>query len=174
MKNNSILSPELIATIHAQIRIDWLGKHGVRHWARVYEIGMRLSAKTGAQRQVIELFALFHDARRFNEHTDPQHGPRGARLARDLRPTFFPHLDEPEFSLLFQACSLHTSADNHEDITLQTCFDADRLDLGRVGIVPDPHLLCTAGARTPQMIDWAYRRSIEGVVPDNPLGRSIV
>ncbi|MFW2366902.1 MAG: hypothetical protein ACN4GW_10825 [Desulforhopalus sp.] len=170
MKNSSILSPELIATIQAQIRIDWLGKHGARHWARVYEIGMRLSAKTGAHQQVIELFALFHDARRFNEHTDPQHGPRGAALARDLRPTFFPQLDEPEFSLLYLACSLHTSAASHSDMTVQTCFDADRLDLGRVGKVPDPQYLCTDAAKDSRILDWAYKKSVEGGIPDNILG----
>ena len=34
--------------------------------------------KTGANLAVIELFALFHDSQRHNEHTDPDHGKRGA------------------------------------------------------------------------------------------------
>jgi uncharacterized protein len=45
------------------------------------------------------------------------------------------------------------------DITVLTCWDADRLDLGRVGIRPAAHRLCTDAARDPAMIEWAYRRS---------------
>jgi uncharacterized protein len=32
---------------------------------------------------------------------------------------------------------------NSNNITVQTCWDADRLDLGRVGIKPDPKRLFT-------------------------------
>jgi hypothetical protein len=39
------------------------------------------------------------------------------------------------------------------------------LDLGRVGIVPDPKYLCTAEAKTPSCIEQAYKRSI-GSRPD--------
>ncbi len=46
------------------------GYHGVVHWARVLENGMRLAAETGANPRVVTLFALFHDARRLNEGRD--------------------------------------------------------------------------------------------------------
>jgi uncharacterized protein len=59
------------------------------------------------------------------------------------------------------------------DITVQTCFDADRLDLGRVGKIPDPRLLCTDAAKDPKTIDWANQRSVSGYVPDNYLARSL-
>lgn len=38
------------------------------------------------------------------------------------------------------ACNQHTVARTHGDITVQTCFDADRFDLARarIGKVPDP------------------------------------
>ena len=170
MDNDSILHPKLIETVQIQVKIDWLGQHGIRHWARVYEIGMRLARQTGANPKIIQLFALFHDARRFNEHNDPQHGHRGAELAKRLRNTLFPELNELELDLLHQACSLHTSAATHHDKTVQTCFDADRLDLGRVGKVPDPQFLCTDAAKNRLMRDWAYRRSIEGQIPENVLG----
>jgi uncharacterized protein len=51
------------------------------------------------------------------------------------------------------------------DITIQTCWDADRLDLGRVGIVPDPARLCTVAARDPDLIRWAIERSRDGCTP---------
>lgn len=172
MKMDSIISQELITAIQAQVRIDWFGKHGIHHWARVYEIGTKLAGQTGANRDVVQLFSVFHDAGRFNEHEDPQHGPRGAKLASQLRAFFFPELQEKEFTLLHQACSLHTSAATHHDITVQTCFDADRLDLGRVRKVPDPLYLCTDAAKDPRMLGWAYRKSVEGWIPENILGES--
>ena len=46
------------------------------------------------------------------------------------------------------------------DLTVQVCWDADRLDLGRVGIEPIPEKLCTEPARDSKMIAWAYRRSL--------------
>jgi uncharacterized protein len=170
MTKKSVISRELITAIQAQVRIDWFGKHGISHWARVYEIGMKLAGQTGANRDVVELFSVFHDAGRHNEHNDPQHGPRGAMLAGEFHAFFFPELKEKEFILLQQACSLHTLAASHADITVQTCFDADRLDLGRVGKVPDPQFLCTDAAKDSRMLDWAYSTSIKGWVPDNIVG----
>jgi uncharacterized protein len=46
------------------------------------------------------------------------------------------------------------------DITVQTCRDADRLDLGRVGQTPRVEKLCTEEARDPVFRDIAYRRSL--------------
>ena len=51
------------------------GDHGVAHWARVLENGLRLAEQAGAHLEVVRLFAVLHDARRVNEHTDPDHGP---------------------------------------------------------------------------------------------------
>ena len=53
------------------------GYHGVVHWARVLENGQRLAERTGAKLEVVTLFALFHDSRRMNEHSDFGHGHRG-------------------------------------------------------------------------------------------------
>jgi uncharacterized protein len=51
------------------------------------------------------------------------------------------------------SCRIHNGADRQDEPTLAVCLDADRLDLGRVGIVPDPARLSTARAR-----DIARRR----------------
>ena len=50
--------------------------------------------------------------------------------------------------------------------TIQTCWDADRLDLGRVGITPDPSWLCTEAAKRPEVIAWADGRARFGLVPE--------
>jgi uncharacterized protein len=39
------------------------GDHGVAHWARVLENGLRLAEETGANVEVVQLFALLHDSR---------------------------------------------------------------------------------------------------------------
>ena len=62
-------------------------------------------------------------------------------------------LDDRRFELLYEACRLHTDGLTDGDLTLQVCWDADRLDLGRVGITPVPHLLCTDAAR--EILEWA-------------------
>ena len=43
---------------------------------------------------------------------------------------------------------------------MQVCWDADRLDLGRVGYMPHPSRLCTPAARDAELIRWAYERSV--------------
>ena len=169
-----MITTDLIDKTRKQFLINWNGAHGISHWARVYDIGMKLAEFTGANKQVIQLFSLFHDSRRHNENLDPQHGPRGAELARQLRETHLSSLKKEEFELLHTACSHHTDASSHEDITVQTCFDADRLDLARVGIIPDPKYLCTNVAKSSEMISWAIKKSINGDVPNNVLGRFII
>ena len=60
----------------------------------------------------------------------------------------------------------HTDGGTEADITIQTCRDADRLDLGRVGMMPEPAKLCTPAARTVEMIRWADGRVAFDVIPE--------
>jgi uncharacterized protein len=159
-----MISQEMIRLILTRYTLPLGGAHGVPHWARVLENGRRLSKVTGAKIDVVELFAVFHDSRRINEGVDDGHGRRGAELARELRGTVY-ELDEEESGLLVQACNLHTEGYLDGDITLQTCWDADRLDLGRVGSIPRPEKLCTDGARDPDFLKWAMERSEKLFVP---------
>ncbi|MBX9787289.1 MAG: hypothetical protein K2Y37_00105 [Pirellulales bacterium] len=132
------------------------GIHGVGHWGRVLENGLQLATKTGANVDVVVLFALFHDSRRVNEDWDQGHGQRGAELAIRMRSSL-PALSDTAFELLTEACRLHTDGLLDGDVTLQTCWDADRLDLGRVGITPSAERLCTDAARS--LLTWARRRA---------------
>jgi uncharacterized protein len=67
--------------------------------------------------------------------------------------------------VLYRACEGHTHERTHPDVTIQTCWDADRLDLGRVGITPHPSRLCTGAAREQEMIKWADGRASMGFIP---------
>lgn len=148
----------LLKIIRAQYRLPWDGIHGYAHWARVLENGLYLSERTGARVDVVKLFAVFHDACRVSEGHDPKHGLRGAQLAERLRGMAF-ELDDAGFNLLYRACEQHTDGLTVGDATVQTCWDSDRLDLGRVGIVPRESCLCTDVGKDAKTIQWAYDRS---------------
>jgi uncharacterized protein len=155
----------LVETILQQYSLSPRGIHGLPHWARVLENGRNLARQTGARIEVVELFAVFHDARRKNDGWDREHGYRGAELAIEFQGTHF-HLADSDFDLLYQACRDHTDGTTGADITVQTCWDADRLDLGRVRIDLDRKYLCTEAARDPAVMVWADRRSRGGFVPE--------
>jgi uncharacterized protein len=141
------------------------GIHGVVHWARVLENGLRIGAAVGANLTVVRLFAVFHDCRRRNDHHDPGHGARGGQVARDLRAEWLDVNDE-ELELLVYACDHHTDGLTEADPTVQACWDADRLDLPRCGIRVRPDRLCTDTARGLATIAWAEERAVSDYRPD--------
>ncbi|MBI1311604.1 hypothetical protein GC176_09890 [bacterium] len=145
--------------------VSWRGLHGLSHWGRVYDNGMRLTDESGANRNVVELFAFFHDSQRFHDGSDIGHGHRGAEYARTLRGEFF-DLTDDEFELLYVACCDHADEITHDDVTIQTCWDSDRLDLGRVGMTPDPEFLSTEIARRRDTIHWAHTRAVNETVSE--------
>ena len=155
----------LVHQILEDYPLPWHGTHGLGHWARVLENGLRLAQGTDAKIEVVQLFAIFHDSRRINEGTDDDHGQRGADLAAELRGTVF-DLPDTDFELLQFACAHHTDGMTEGDVTIQICWDADRLDLGRVGTIPAPKKLCTPAARTWEVIQWADGRAAFEVIPD--------
>ena len=129
------------------------------------ENGLRLAEETGADVAVVQLFSVLHDSKRIDERRDPDHGPRAAEFARRLQGRVFT-LSERAFLLLHRACAGHTHERTDPDVTIQTCWDADRLDLGRVGITPRPGRLCTEVAKRPEVIKWADGRATFGVIPE--------
>jgi uncharacterized protein len=155
----------LVRAVLEDYALPWDGIHGLGHWARVLENGLRLAESTGANVEVVQLFAVFHDSRRVNESSDPGHGLRGAELAFRLRGTLY-DLPDAQCALLSEACAGHTDGLTDGNITVQTCWDADRLDLGRVGMRPEPTKLCTDAARRPEIIKRADGRAAFGVLPD--------
>jgi len=161
---SAAITAPLMGAILAGYRLSPMGIHGLPHWGRVLETGLRLAERTGASARVVTLFAVFHDARRYNDGTDPDHGRRGARLVRELRDNHL-RLEPSEYRLLAEACTHHADGRTTGDITLLTCWDADRLDLWRVGIEPHADLLCTDAARDPEIQAWARTRSLGGHLP---------
>lgn len=159
-----MIEPKLVRLILEDYPLDPAGIHGPSHWARVMETGLALAAETGANPRVVELFALFHDSKRRNDGIDDGHGSRGAEFASALRGVAF-DLDDEEFRKLYDACRLHTDNVRTSDVDLTTCWDADRLDLGRAGVTPDPRFLYNDAAKDAERMALAHKRSLAGYQP---------
>lgn len=121
--------------------------HGIGHWNRVYENGMKLITDD-VDPVVVAFFAYLHDSCREDDYTDLYHGVRASEWLEEIRSTHLKVLSDEQFFKLKEACRLHTTEKFTGDPTVDACFDADRLDLWRVGIKPDPERMATAiGAR---------------------------
>jgi len=114
----------------------------------------------------VELFAVLHDVKRENETWDPEHGERAAEFAEWLRKASHVDLCDADFLLLAEALRDHSAGHLDADLIVQICWDADRLDLGRVDVTPNPVRLCTDAARNPDYIQravlWAKYGRLQG------------
>jgi uncharacterized protein len=108
----------LIALIKSQFKLDWHGVHGANHWARVLHHGKNIGQIRKADLLVVELFGFLHDSCRWDDYRDPK-----------------------QLDTLCYALKHHSGGEVSSNKTIQTCWDADRLDLGRVGIFPSPQFL---------------------------------
>ena len=117
--------------------------HGTNHWMNVRTNAMYLAQRTGGDVEVAEYFAIPHECMRHNEDSDPTHGRRASRYAREHRRLI--DLNDRQFSRLQRACAGQTFARPHYqagiDPTLAACWHGDRLDTGRVGKTPDHRYL---------------------------------
>lgn len=72
-------------------------------------------------------------------------GKRVADILPQLRGSLF-NVSEKQFAQLSDAIRWHSDGLRSNDVTIQSCWDADRLDLARVGIYPDAHFLSHTGS----------------------------
>jgi uncharacterized protein len=155
----SLITNDFIAFARNRFRLDWSGIHGASHWSRVRHNGLLLAEHYNVDNAVIQWFAFLHDLERRDDWTDPLHGHRAATLAAEINADFM-GLSGTQLGLLQAACRGHSSGQTQADATVMVCWDADRLDLGRVGIYPDPQYLCTSFSRQAQVISGAHDRSV--------------
>ena len=135
--------------------------HGIVHWKQVEHNGLLLASEIDADIVVVRLFSLFHDSKRANDGKDIAHGSRGAEFAKACFEEHRFEITQEQFDKLYHAYKFHTTEHRSGDATIDTCYDADRLDLGRVGIVLAPAKMATAYGAT------IARKSLEaGVEPE--------
>ncbi len=147
----------LADVVSNQYRLSLDGIHGLSHWRRVETIGLFLSHYTNADIVVVEYFAYLHDSQRFDEGEDPDHGKRAADFAEKLYAQKELSVTPQQLETLQFACFYHN---NHKridsgDVTIETCWDSDRLDLWRLSIAPDPGRLYSTRAKEKGVIEYA-------------------
>ena len=145
---DKIREEQLIKEVRAFAVERWtMGSlHGVSHWDRVYEYAVQIATED-VSTLVLGLFAYLHDSCRMSDGEDLGHGPRACNLIDSIRGTLLAEVSDKDINLLKDACRYHTTKHRTGSQTVDTCFDADRLDLGRVGIVPDPARLATKNGK---------------------------
>jgi uncharacterized protein len=84
-------------------------------------------------------------------------------LIQSIHGTGF-HLPESHLETLLDACRYHNDGLTSTDLTIGTCWDADRMDLLRVGIVPNPEKMSTIHGK-----DYATRGPV-ALKPARPNG----
>jgi uncharacterized protein len=157
--------PPLVQAVLRGYQLPLNGVHGPAHWLRVLANGRALAALTpDADAEVVGLFALLHDSRRVNEHTDPQHGERAADFVRQLSDQGLLPIKGSRVAVLAAACARHELGEVSDHPTIGCCWDADRLELSRLHRRPKAELLSTKAALDPALQGGAWARGIGQVV----------
>ena len=151
---------ELLNLIINQFRLDINSEHGLSHWQRVERIGDYLAKHTKVDLKIINLFAYFHDSKRESEGRDPKHGLRAVSFIKELYSKNVLNISQNQLSQLTFACKHHNNPSiKSDDVAIQTCWDADRLDLWRVGTIPSPFFLNTDIAKQEKTIEFSRHLS---------------
>lgn len=145
LRQQTIKRPEWMNEILNDINL--FGYHGIWHWEKVEKNALTLAKNNKADKTVVQLFALIHDSQRLNENEDPEHGQRAADFVKELFNQDKLNISTNQLEKLIIACKDHEKGFISEDVTIGTCWDADRLDLTRVGIIPEKKYLSTQAAK---------------------------
>jgi uncharacterized protein len=116
--------------------------HGPSHWKNVDHSAQLICREVPGDLLVVRYFAFLHDACRCDDGADLDHGPRSADGLPNLPPELAV-LTPAQMAVLEHAIRHHTDGDTSDDPTIGTCWDSDRLDLGRVGIIPSRLMMST-------------------------------
>jgi len=162
-RKSKVLNQKYLDFLTGRFKLIHNGFHGLEHWLRVLINGRLIAAECGADIEVVEHFALIHDAMRQTEDEDMYHGSRAASNVHALAGNLI-DLDRNQLDQLIEACRYHSMGRLSHDITVQACWDADRLDLGRVGTKPNPTYLGTKIARNTAFLEAAQKRSMKRFV----------
>lgn len=142
--------PVLLDKILSDYRLKPYGIHGIPHWCRVIKYGLNLAVETGASRKIVTLFGILHDCQRWDDGIDKDHGLRAAVYIKSLVQENLLNLTQDELQTLSDACEGHTNGLDYSykpSIDVQVCWDADKLDLFRLGKRIDQRRLFTKEAK---------------------------
>lgn len=147
---------KIVESVKEIIKVNINAIHGINHWERVERFGHYLADLNGADKKILSLFAYTHDLGRENDGEDVFHGERSAQIAKMFWEKGVIESTTEDLDRLMYACSHHHKLRaESDDLTVQTCWDSDRLDMWRAGIEPNPLYLYTKEAKNPLLIEKA-------------------
>ncbi len=138
--------------------------HGPRHWVRVHRFGTLMADEYGLdseKRRCVEIFAWTHDLVREDDGPGNQHARDGAAYLDIVLPQVFGGLTAQQTAAIRAAIHYHSDGMAAEEAyyrgyldgtgwdeataiqVIGCCWDADRLDLMRLGRRPRPDLMST-------------------------------
>lgn len=121
------------------------GLHGFGHIERVVEYAKLIAKKEcpGKYEDII-VGAYLHDVGRIDDSENNEHALKSAEIAEFLISRHWPWLDKKK---IVEAIKYHADGDVTDDHVIGAIWDADRLDLDRIGKVIDCNLLSTKTAK---------------------------
>lgn len=131
----SIIPKEILKKVIDQFYLKDSYIHGTPHWSRVFYYGTILSELNDFDKENIAFFSIFHDSKRLNDFEDPEHGIRAAEFFNTLDKII--HVKPEQKEIIYEACKIHNYQKQADSNEVGLCLDADRLDLWRVGIIPN-------------------------------------
>ncbi len=146
MKSMIANKAEIFERILSKYELPLKGIHGPSHWARVALYGQSICTRT-VDLKVVELFAMLHDSCRRTDGYCKEHGNEAADFVRELHSDGVLGLDEEQLGALASAVGGHVGGRIPVSETVAVCWDADRLDLGRVGMSTKKEYMSTAIGR---------------------------
>jgi len=133
--------------------------HGPLHWESVLRNGLLMASKNkNIDKEVVTLFSYIHDSKRVDEYIDINHGQRAANSLHYLEKLGLINLSKNQKELLFFAIKYHNQGYLSKDITIGACWDSDRLELDRVGILPSTDFFSTSEGK--HLLNDRYRIQI--------------
>jgi len=148
----------LLAEARDGARLAHEPMHGEPHWRAVAWAGLRIAELRGGLRpDVLVAFGLLHDCRRETDDWDPEHGDRAARVAARSAP-LKRLLGAEGRDLVAEACRLHERGMSRPDApAIGACWDADRVNLVRLGFRLDPRYFTILSREDGSLDDLAER-----------------
>jgi uncharacterized protein len=155
--------------------------HGPAHWARVHRFGVLLAEREqlpAAGRVCVEVFAWVHDLAREDDSGSNHHAIEGAASLDRVLPAIFDGLSSEQVETIRAAIRYHSDgmtagraydAGAFDDLawprelvvpTIGCCWDADRLDLPRVGVHPGAQFMSTSAWREVLPLSEQVHRSV--------------
>lgn len=122
-----------------------IGIHGESHIRNVVKLAKRISRRECPQyTNDVIVGAALHDVGRRDDFGGNEHAVRGSRIAKGVIKSYWPNLHADK---IVEAIKYHTGGLTTSDPLIGSIWDADRLDLVRLGKRIDISLLSTKTAK---------------------------